>query len=124
MIRDSPRILSVYHCLPKRTHILIQLIKMSPVIKTTCCECGRKIKCSSKYGAKLYSCNKCSMPECPKCSGVDIVYKVVIFKRKKTTIVERCIDPHCQWSLDLSGAKQNLAENSTKQNFIEVITID
>ena len=97
----------------------LQHSNMSPVIKTRCCECGRKIRCSAKYDAKLYSCNKCSMPQCPSCNGVDIIYKVVIFKGKKTTIVKKCLDVECQWSSGMTGPQQN-----KKEKTIEVITID
>ena len=92
---------------------------MSPVIKTKCSECGRKIKCSAKYGAKIFSCNQCASPECPLCSGVDIIYKVAILNRKKTTVVEKCLDINCQWSLDMARTG-----DSKKQKIIEVITID
>ena len=99
-------------------------LKMSPVIKTRCCECGKKIKCSAKYNAKLFSCNQCSMPQCPRCTGLDIIYYVAIFKGKKKTVVQKCLDINCQWPLDVQGQSQTLAENPKKEKIIEVITID
>ena len=87
-----------------------QVEKMSRTMVTRCCECGKKIKCSAKY--KLYSCIKCSIPQCPSCNGVDIIYKVMICNGKKTTFVERCLDVECQWSL------------IGRSKMIETITID
>ena len=97
---------------------------MSKIIKTRCCECGKKIRCSAKYDAKLYSCNKCSMPQCPACNGVDIIYTVAIYNRKRTTFVERCLDVECQWKLNLTETSQTSAEKSKKEKTIEIITID
>ena len=106
--RGVRNFLSVPHCHLKGQH---QHSRMGAIIKTRCCECGQKLHSTKVSKSKLYCCSRCQFPHCPRCMGVDIVYKVAIFNGKKKTLMERCLNVECLWRIN-------------KRNTIEVITID